>query len=83
MLRHFEISNFFEKHFLTSPYEYSNERVDDVMPSQFFICIVYEISKFFDFYLILVKSYPHINIYQSKHYFSFIVGGYKASFIFS
>ena len=43
----FEISNIFGKHFLTSPYEYSNERVDDVIPSQFFIYIVYEILKFF------------------------------------
>ena len=34
---HFEISHCFGKHFLTSPYEYSNERVDDVIPSQFFI----------------------------------------------
>ena len=82
-LWHFEVLQIFKKHFLTSPYEYSNERVDDVMPSQFFICIVYEISKIFYFELILVKSYPHIKIYQSKHYFSFIVGGYKASFIFS
>ena len=39
---HFEISHFFGKHFLTSPHEYSNERVDDVIPSQFFIYIVYE-----------------------------------------
>ena len=71
---HFEISHFFGKHFLTSPYEYSNERVDDVIPSQFFIYIVY---------LIQVKTYPHIKMYQSKHYFSFTLGGYKASFIFS
>ena len=34
-LWHFEISNFFGKHFLTSPYEYSNEWVDDVITSQF------------------------------------------------
>ena len=42
-------SHFFRKHFLTSPYEYSNERVDDVMPSQFAsICrLPYEILKFF------------------------------------
>ena len=46
---HFEISHFFGKHFLTSPYEYSNERVDDVIPSQFFIYIVYKILKFFNF----------------------------------
>ena len=37
------------KDFLTSPYDYSNERVDDVIPSQFFIYmyIVYEILKNF------------------------------------
>ena len=35
--------------FLDQSYEYSNERVDDVMPSQFFICIVYEISTKFRF----------------------------------
>ena len=46
---HFEISIFFGKHFLTSPYEYSNERVDDVIPSQLFIYIVYEILKNFHF----------------------------------
>ena len=33
--------HFFGKHFLTSPYEYSNERVDDVMPSQFFHMLLY------------------------------------------
>ena len=48
---HFEISHFFGKHFLTSPYEYSNEWVDDVIPSQFFIYmyIVCEILKIFHF----------------------------------
>ena len=46
---HFEISHFFGKHFLTSPYEYSNELVDDVIPSQFFIYIVYENFSIFQF----------------------------------
>ena len=48
---HFEISHVFGKHFLTSPYEYSNERVDDVIPSQFFIYIVYKILKIFHLYM--------------------------------
>ena len=39
-----KFAHFFGKHFLTSPYEYSNERVDDVIPSQFFIYIVYEMK---------------------------------------
>ena len=42
---HFEISHFFGKHFLTSPYEYSNERVDDVIPSQFSIHFIYRNDK--------------------------------------
>ena len=36
--------NFFGKHFLTSPYEYSNERVD-VIPSQFSIHFIYRNDK--------------------------------------
>ena len=43
-LWHFEISCFFRKHFLTSPYEYSNERVD-VIPSQFSIDFIYRYDK--------------------------------------
>ena len=34
-LWHFEVSQIFKKHFLTSWYEYANERVDDVIASQF------------------------------------------------
>ena len=79
----FEISHFFGKHFLTSPYEYSNERVGDVIASQFVIYIIHEILKIFIFFQIQVKSYPCIKIYQNKHYFSFILGGYKARFTFS
>ena len=41
----FEISCFFRKHFLTSPYEYSNERDDDVIPSQFSIDFIYRYDK--------------------------------------
>ena len=40
---------FFEKHFLTSAYEYSNEWVDDVIPSQFFMYIIYEFWEIFHF----------------------------------
>ena len=36
---------FFGKHFLTSPYEYSNERVDDVIPSQISIHFIYRNDK--------------------------------------
>ena len=44
-LWHSEISKFFGKHFLTSPYEYSNEQVDDVIPSQFCIYFIYRNDK--------------------------------------
>ena len=33
-LWNFEVSQIFRKHFLTSPYEYANEWVDDVIASQ-------------------------------------------------
>ena len=41
----FWISQFFGKHFLTSPYEYSNEQVDNVIPSQFCIHFIYRNDK--------------------------------------
>ena len=41
----FEISHFLGKHFLTSSYEYLNERVDDVIPSQFSIHFIYRNDK--------------------------------------
>ena len=44
-LWHSEISQFFGKHFLTGPYEYSNEQVDDVIPSQFGIHFIYRNDK--------------------------------------
>ena len=34
-LWHFEVPQIFKKQFLTSWYEYANERVDDVIASQF------------------------------------------------
>ena len=43
------------KHFLNSRYEYANEWVDDVIPSQFSMYFVYKILKIFIFYPIYVK----------------------------
>ena len=40
-LWHFEVSQIFKKHFLTSRYEYANEWVDDVIASQFSINFVH------------------------------------------
>ena len=40
-LWHFEVSQIFTKHFLTSRYEYANEWVDDVITSQFSIHFVH------------------------------------------
>ena len=40
-LWHFEISQIFKKHFVTSQYEYANEWVDDVITSQFPIHFLY------------------------------------------
>ena len=48
-LWHSETSHSPRKHPPTSPHEHSNERADDVMPSQLFICTVYETSKILDF----------------------------------
>ena len=47
---------FFGKHFLTSPYEYSNERVDDVIPSQFSINFIYRNDKNLIFQLCEYKT---------------------------
>ena len=47
----FEISQIFKKQFLTSRYEYANERVDDVIASQFSIHFVYRNDKNFIFQL--------------------------------
>ena len=44
-LWHFEVSQIFTKHFLTSRYEYANERVDDVIASLLAIYFVHEILK--------------------------------------
>ena len=55
---HFEISHLFGKHILTSPYEYSNEGVEDVISSQFIIIIIHAILKNFHFWWIQVKINP-------------------------
>ena len=44
-LWHFEVSQIFTKHFLTSRYEYANEWVDDVITSLFAIYFVHKILK--------------------------------------
>ena len=48
-LWHFEVSQIFNKHFLTSRYEYANEWVDDVIASQFSIHFVHRNDKNFIF----------------------------------
>ena len=44
-LWNFEVSQIFRKHFLTSPYEYANEWVDDVIASLLAIYFVHKILK--------------------------------------
>ena len=44
-LWHFEVSQISKKHFLTSWYEYANERIDDVIASQFSIHFVHRNEK--------------------------------------
>ena len=50
-LWHFEVSQIFKKHFLTSRYEYANEWGDDVITSQFSIHFVHRNEKNFIFQL--------------------------------
>ena len=50
-LWHFEVSQSFKKHFLTSRYEYANEWGDDVIASQFSINFVHRNDKNFIFQL--------------------------------
>ena len=50
-LWHFEVSQIFKKHFLTSQYEYANEWGDDVIASQFSIHFVHRNDKKFIFQL--------------------------------
>ena len=44
-LWHFEVSQIFKKHFLTSQYEYANEWGDDVIASKFSIHFVHRYDK--------------------------------------
>ena len=44
-LWHFEVSQIFKKHFLTSRYEYANEWVDDVITSLLAIYFVHKMLK--------------------------------------
>ena len=44
-LWHFEVSQIFTKHFLTSRYEYANEQVDDVITSLLAIYFVHKMLK--------------------------------------
>ena len=44
-LWYFEVWQIFTKHFLTSRYEYANERVDDVIASLFAIYFVHKFLK--------------------------------------
>ena len=48
-LWHFQVSQIFRKHFLTSPYEYANEWVDDVIASLLAIYFVHNILKIWIF----------------------------------
>ena len=50
-LWHFEVSQIFKKHFLTSRYQYGNEWVDDVIASQFSIHFVHRNDKNLIFHL--------------------------------
>ena len=66
-LWHFEVSQIFTKHFLTSRYEYANERVDDVIASLFAIYFVHKFLKIQYFAqtcdsMFLISRYIGVNI---------------------
>ena len=62
-LWNFEVSQNFRKHFLTSPYEYANEWVDDVIASLLAIYFVHKILKILIFAPTFDSYVPHIKIY--------------------
>ena len=62
-LWNFEVSQIFRKHFLTSPYEYANEWVDDVIASLLAIYFVHKILKILIFAPTFDSYVPHIKIY--------------------
>ena len=61
-LWNFEVSQIFRKHFLTSPYEYANEWVDDVIASLLAIYFVHKILKILIFAPTFDSYVPHIKI---------------------
>ena len=56
-LWHFEVSQIFTKHFLTSRYEYANEWVDDVITS---LLAIYFVHRIFPKLVIVCPSYQDI-----------------------
>ena len=62
-LWNFEVSQIFRKHFLTSPYEYANEWLDDVIASLLAIYFVHKILKMLIFAPTFDSYVPHIKIY--------------------
>ena len=82
-LWHFEVSQIFTKHFLTSRYEYANEWVDDVIASQLAIYFVHKILKILIFCPSFWLYVPHIKIYWCQHYSASIQRVTKASLTFS
>ena len=59
-LWHFEVLQIFKKHFLTSRYEYANERVDDSSPHNFPFILYTEMTKISYF------SYENIRLFLSE-----------------
>ena len=57
-LWNFEVSQIFKKHFLTSRYEYANERVDDVIASQFSIHTEMTKIQYFSYENVRLSSIP-------------------------
>ena len=62
-LWNFEVSKIVRKHFLTSPYEYANEWVDDVIASLLAIYFVHKILNILIFAPTFDSYVPHIKIY--------------------
>ena len=58
-----EVLQIFRKHFLTSPYEYANEWVDDVIASLLAIYFVHKILKILIFAPTFDSYVPHVKIY--------------------
>ena len=82
-LWHFEVSQIFTKHFLTSRYEYANEWVDDVITSLLAIYFVHKILKILKFLPKLVIVCPSYQDLLELTLFCIYSGGIKASLTFS